>query len=545
MKKQIIFFQLLLTIIIILININIGFSQSKIEVLIPLYSYPTTYNGTIDIPNWKPVMEAQKKVNITAIINPDSGPNSNSNLNSLGKFIDPDYGRYKEWIDSLSFFEVGIIGYVSTGYLNTKKYKPVSGLSEDKIVENIKKEIDIYFNQSHITDKENLPHRKDYQLNGIFFDEVSNGDSVLIRYRELYDYVKSKDSSWEVILNPGTVMIPDFLSANSPAGDIVVTYENSSNLSETLKPDSNKGESSQFAFMSYNLSSDFGNARANIFEALGYNYSNIFVTDDTYDPSLPDSEVNNQYNNLPTFWMEIIDFLAVFNANISSGNWSILPDDASEIACNGGKTYILDKEKRFGNHAILSWSEPNKRWIERDGAATNIAVDENGNPWVVNSAGVIYNTLTNGNWNQLSGQKATDIACGGGKTFILGKDNVNGGHSVYYRSNNSWQKKDGSGVRIAVDGNGNPWLVKDNGDVFRSNSTGNWIYVGGQKATDISCRNGKVFIIGKDSQTGGHSIYQWTGKDNWVKWIGAAKRVAVDEEGNVWVVNSNGNIFKR
>ena len=64
------------------------------------------------------------------------------------------------------------------------------------------------------------------------------------------------------------------------------------------------------------------------------------------------------------------------------------------------------------------------------------------------------------------------------------------------------------------------------------------------RGTDIGVGGGDaLWCIGNDAQPGGYSIYQWVG-DNWVNRHGGAVRVDVDGNGNAWVVNDAGQIFR-
>ena len=56
--------------------------------------------------------------------------------------------------------------------------------------------------------------------------------------------------------------------------------------------------------------------------------------------------------------------------------------------------------------------------VRFSGAALRVAVVENGQPWVVNSAGTPY--YHDGNkWNSIDGW-ASDVGYGGGKLWVIG-----------------------------------------------------------------------------------------------------------------------------
>lgn len=71
-----------------------------------------------------------------------------------------------------------------------------------------------------------------------------------------------------------------------------------------------------------------------------------------------------------------------------------------------------------------------------------------------------------------------------------------------------------------------------------------WSSVAGL-ANDIGVgANGAVWVIGTDSEGGaGYGVHRWTGS-GWQKISGGAKRIDVDPQGNPWVVNNAGQIWK-
>ncbi len=79
--------------------------------------------------------------------------------------------------------------------------------------------------------------------------------------------------------------------------------------------------------------------------------------------------------------------------------------------------------------------------------------------------------------------------------------------------------------------------------LFVFDSYADWIHIPGS-AYDIAAGNGDtVWVIGTDKEEGGYGIHKWDG-NVWTKINGGAVRISVDINGNPWVVNSNGNIFK-
>ena len=144
-----------------------------------------------------------------------------------------------------------------------------------------------------------------------------------------------------------------------------------------------------------------------------------------------------------------------------------------------GSVWIVGTNPVAGGYGIYRWT--GSGWTPVPGGATRIAVDPSGNPWVVNSAGQIYNWV------------------------------------------------------------GNPWVVNSAGQIY--NWVGNdWVVHSGA-ATDIGVgADGSVWIVGTNPVAGGYGIYTWTGP-GLVPVPGGAVVISVGPSGNPWVVNSAGQIY--
>lgn len=138
--------------------------------------------------------------------------------------------------------------------------------------------------------------------------------------------------------------------------------------------------------------------------------------------------------------------------------------------------------------------------------------------------------------------KATDVGAGAdGSVWILDSDKA-----IYQGVGDGWRRVPGAAVRIAVDPRGLPWVVNENGQIFRFRGSDQWELMPGA-ATDIGIgADGSVWVTGRDSiNSEGSAIFKWTGS-SWSRSPGdaAATRIAVDPSGNPWVVNASGRIFR-
>ncbi|MFC1744729.1 tectonin domain-containing protein [Candidatus Riflebacteria bacterium] len=250
--------------------------------------------------------------------------------------------------------------------------------------------------------------------------------------------------------------------------------------------------------------------------------------------------------------------------------WQTLAGRAKDIGVGAnGSAWVIGTNKEAGGYGIYRWN--GKTWQKIGGSAVMIDVGPDGNAGVVNNSGAIF--LYNGKgWTKLPGA-AKDIGIGtNGSIWIIGTNKEAGGYGIYRwlgsdrlkgktirlgskgfkkalkklalanSQGGSWQKINGSAVRIDVDDRGNAWVVNNSGNIYRFDGK-KWVTVPG-KARDIGIGgDGSVWVLGHDKQPGGYGIYRWDGK-NWQKKPGGAVQISVDNRGLPWVVNSGDVIFR-
>ena len=221
-------------------------------------------------------------------------------------------------------------------------------------------------------------------------------------------------------------------------------------------------------------------------------------------------------------------------------SWKLLSGSANDIGASAGATYVIGTTAESGGYGIYRWN--GSSWSKISGGAVRVDVENNGNPWVVNSSGNIYKR-NGSSWSLLPG-KAKDIGIGAdGSVYIIGTTAESGGYGIYRWTGSSWSKISGGAVRVTVDNTGTPWVVNSSGNIYRRNGS-SWQQLPGS-ARDIGAGpNGSVYIIGNSTVGGGHNIYQWSGSD-WVEVPGGAEFVDVGSGGSPWVVNSSKNIYKK
>ena len=151
-------------------------TASTTGIIIPLYTYPgNTWDSIISIKTNYP------EVPILAIINPNSGPGENKDSN------------YESGINDMRAAGIKVIGYTSTNFT----IRDIGDVYSD---------IDQY--------------KKWYELDGIFFDEMSNNAGDENYYSNTTSYANIQNFSYTVG-NPGTSTLPSFIGTV----DNIIIYE--------------------------------------------------------------------------------------------------------------------------------------------------------------------------------------------------------------------------------------------------------------------------------------------------------------------------------
>ena len=245
--------------------------------------------------------------------------------------------------------------------------------------------------------------------------------------------------------------------------------------------------------------------------------------------------------------------------------WQVMPGLATDVGVgDNGAVWIVGAGAADGGFGIYKWNGSD--WDVAGGGAVRIAVDHAGRPWIVNDAGKIYrrttDSPTSGSWMAMPGS-ATDIGIGGDSSvWVLGTNLIAGGYGVYKWNGASWDvSPGGAGLRIAVGPDGAPWIVNNEGRIFRRTSgdptTGGWQALPGS-AVDIGIDAGNyAWVVGTNSVNGGAGIYTWDEQAGladpglstdafrgWRNLPGGALDVAVGPNGRPFIVNAAGNIYR-
>jgi Spherulation-specific family 4/Dockerin type I domain len=235
---------------------------AKLEIVVPAYFYPSAGS------DWNDLNAAAGKVPITAIMNPFNGP---------GNSLD---GNYASAVNSLRAAGGRVIGYVYTSY----NARPLQ-----QVVADVNK-YDTWYN-----------------VDGIFVDEMANTGPAerLDYYRDIYNHVKSIDATWQVMGNPGTTTIEQYLTW--PTADRLMVFENVGTSYPSYAPSSWNFNYNQWDFVHLvHTEPSSANMLTDLQLAVQRNAGGIYVTDDV---------LANPWDRVPNYWTALVDAVATINAD--------------------------------------------------------------------------------------------------------------------------------------------------------------------------------------------------------------------------------------
>jgi hypothetical protein len=237
------------------------------RILVPAYFDPTTSNG------WSTMAASvTSQVPITAIMNPDNGPTSSA------------IAAYTSAISAMNTVGGSVVGYVYTN-------------SGNRSLTTVESAVAAY--------KAQYPN-----LSGIFVDEMAITSSKLSYYQSLYSYIKSENSNWQVIGNPGTDTISSYLSP-TPAADILVTFENGSGYTSYAPSTWQASYSaSSFANVVYTVNT----------AATMEQYLSLSVTNRAGNVYFTDGTGSNPYSQLPSYWSSEVAAVSALNGPTPKGH---------------------------------------------------------------------------------------------------------------------------------------------------------------------------------------------------------------------------------
>jgi hypothetical protein len=213
--------------------------------------------------------DAAKKVPVTAIINPNNGPDKG-----------PPNQDYQQGISLLKQSGIKVIGYVKTGY----------GKRAEK---SIKTDIDRYGS---------------YQIDGIFLDETAGTPQYLAYYDRLQKYIKSRKNLGQrlSIVNPGTQIDESFIKLPI---DSALTFEDNNGKNWQGYQPSNyvtKYPRHRFALLLHGVKT-IAEMQQELNTARSRHYGYVYITNDSMIPD------GNPWDTFPSYWSAEVDYIATLN----------------------------------------------------------------------------------------------------------------------------------------------------------------------------------------------------------------------------------------
>ncbi len=219
----------------------------------------------------------------------------------------------------------------------------------------------------------------------------------------------------------------------------------------------------------------------------------------------------------------------VGSVNTGNCNWTQLGGEGIDIGAGAGQVFVV------GTGANSIHRRTNNRWTNIGGGpATRVDVDGFGKPWIVKKDESI-SVYINNKWESRSG-KAKDIGVANQSIYRVGPDN-----RIYkYLGSNEWNLLDGRAKRIDVDKNGEPWVIGTNDRIYQRQG-GRWLVKGSILASDISIAEGgdQVWVIERNSGT----PHKYKGNGVWERFRGTLTNISTQNNGHLWGVNINKNIY--
>ena len=152
---------------------------------------------------------------------------------------------------------------------------------------------------------------------------------------------------------------------------------------------------------------------------------------------------------------------AIFHWNGSS--FVQAPGAAMDIGVGAnGAVWIIGPDQSIAQGAFAPGTRTVTGWTRIDGAATRIAVDPTGNPWVVNINGAVYHHAANG-WTLIAPNgTGKDVAVGAdGSVYLVSGTPAAGGFSIVRLQGQSWTGIGAAGVNVAAGAAGVVYATQD------------------------------------------------------------------------------------
>ncbi|MBR9882663.1 MAG: hypothetical protein GYB21_02985 [Oceanospirillales bacterium] len=234
---------------------------------------------------------------------------------------------------------------------------------------------------------------------------------------------------------------------------------------------------------------------------------------------------------------------------VESISWSKEADKVEDIFIDHAGN-IFRKVIASSEPVIQVFDSGRKQWSDVAKGFSDIAGADDGKVWLMDSAGALYSGSVDGSdIKKIDGAASAITSSNSGDLWVVSDKLNNQGGDIWILSNKRWQKKAGVKAVAIANQNGYMWAVNKQGDILRSDTNDARSLLRSRmkkmpgKALDIaSGRDGSIYVVGTDNQ-----LYLWddTGSQ-WVKKQTSPKavRVAVEQAGDVWLIDEKGSLFR-
>ncbi len=226
--------------------------DDSLHLLVPLYSFPTDNGGQY----WKSVGQAANSVPIAIV---------------WGLSDTSDQGIYKQWLPVLRQGKYA------------KLYAYVATTDGQRPIDSVKARVRYY--------------ATNFDIDGIFFDEVNSSESKIAYYKALVQYAKSFEVVKKVILNSS--YCPAWF-ADSTGADIVLIFENYAKYWDEF----DKAEYSNLSPERKAVIISEVRTRSRMFDLINdcvrNNIGYVYIT-------------NTDYDKLPTYWDDLVQAVKLVN----------------------------------------------------------------------------------------------------------------------------------------------------------------------------------------------------------------------------------------
>ena len=193
---------------------------------------------------------------------------------------------------------------------------------------------------------------------------------------------------------------------------------------------------------------------------------------------------------------------------------------------------------------LLRWSNQQNQFLAFPGILARVAVDPFGLPWGINSQNKVFRII-NSQWQEVQGVTANNIAIGsrGGIYITSLSDTI-------YRFNvitGRFEKVNRLfGQNLAVDPDGNLWLIRSGGGIFfcvethcqsRPGIQGQDIAVGPDGSIFATSTNNELFRF-QEENSGLSTAFKWVKQRRFVS------QVSVGPQGFPWVIDSSDKVLR-